>query len=455
MSEQRTISSNIARTFLVQIPNYILTLAAGILVTRQLGPEAKGALMLMTANVQLLVMFLGLNIPGAIQFFMANKKIPPARLSMIAFALLIITTAILFLVLFIIPQTGNLFLAENYEATFFKSYILISFFMTNFGAITIGFIQGSFRFKELNYLTLINSILNFAVFGSLFYCDYNHLFEVGLKEILFFYIVISFVNAGIGYLFFKKDLKTTLFSKFSSDDIKTMAAFLIPSYFSILVNFFNYRLTIWQVNYYEGTENLGYFSLALNFAQMMLLVTISINTVLFPYFSAKSEWKDALKDFGFVIKVNGVIMFFASLFLVLFSWFLVPFFYGSAFKPAVNAVQILSVGTFFCSQSQVFGHFLGARNRNWVNTFVYAIALLCVASLGPVLIPIFGIEGAAIASSASYVLMFIIFCVFLKIKFKIGLLSLIKITRADIERLRSILKRNLKKTAVVDPVNHK
>ena len=98
----------------------------------------------------------------------------------------------------------------------------------------------------------------------------------------FFYKIIQsslsiiFINAFVAFLFFRKKLKTKLFSKFTSEDVSNLTAYLVPSYVSILVNFFNYRLTIWQVNYYEGTENLGYFSLALNFAQMMLLVTLSL-----------------------------------------------------------------------------------------------------------------------------------------------------------------------------------
>lgn len=445
MTEKRTISKNITHTFIVQIPNYILTLIAGILVTRQLGPEGKGVFTLMTANIQLLVMFLGLNLPGAIQFFVANKKIEPTRLSTIGLLLLLAGSAVVFICLFLWPDAQQTLLAPNFDGLFFKTYFFISFFMANFNAMVIGFIQGSFHFKELNHLTLINSVLNFVIFTSLYYASRYNFIEAGLREVLVLSLSIIFINLFVAFLFFKKNLKTKLFSKFTSEDIGNLTAFLVPSYVSILVNFFNYRLTIWQVNYYEGTENLGYFSLALNFAQMMLLVTAAINTVLFPYFAAKEDWKDAVKDFSFVLKVNGAVMLCASVGLLLFSGFLIPLFYGEVFNPSVTAVKILAVGTFFCSQSQVFGHFLGARNKNWINTLVYILVLTCVGVMGPLLIPIYGIEGAAIASSTSYVLMFTVFCIFLKVKFKVSLLSLAKVTKSDVERLRGILNRSAKK----------
>jgi len=333
MAEKRTISKNITHTFIVQIPNYILTLIAGILVTRQLGPEGKGVFTLMTANIQLLVMFLGLNLPGAIQFFVANKKIEPTRLTTIGLFLLLAGSVIVFVCLFLWPGAQQTLLAPNFDSLFFKSYFFISFFMANFNAMTVGFIQGSFHFKELNHLTLINSVLNFVVFVSLYYASKYDFIEAGLREVLILNVSIVFINLFIAFLFFRNNLKTKWFSKFTSEDIGNLAAFLVPSYVSILVNFFNYRLTIWQVNYYEGTENLGYFSLALNFVQMMLLVTAAINTVLFPYFAAKEDWKDALKDFSFVLKVNGVVMLFATAGLLIFSSVLIPLFYGEVFNP--------------------------------------------------------------------------------------------------------------------------
>jgi len=445
MGEKRTVSGNITNTFIVQIPNYILGVAAGIFLTRQLGPEGKGAYTLLFTNVQLLVMFLGLNLPGAIQFFMANKKIEPARLTGFAFLLLFAGAGIVFILLFLIPVAGDNFLAQGYDTFFFRCYLFLSFFITNFNALIIGFLQGSYRFREVNSLSLINSVLNFIIFTAMYYASQNNLTEAGLPEVLLLTLLILFVNTIVLIFHFRRNLKMKWSLSFSAEDIRPLMKFLIPAYSSVLINFFNYRLTIWLVNFYEGTEDLGYFSLALNFAQMMLMVTLAINTVLFPYFASKPDWESAVKDFGFALKINMCIMLSATLALVLFSPFLIPLFYGEVFTPAIIPVQILAVGTFFCSQAQVFGHFLGARNKNWINTFIYSIALISLAVLGLFLVPEYGIKGAALASGVSYLIMFTVFCVFVRVKYKVALLSLFIITKADIQRARNILTRVLKK----------
>lgn len=445
MSEPRTISKNITQTFIVQIPNYVLGVIAGIFLTRHLGPEGKGVYTLFLTNVQLLVMFLGLNLPGAIQYFMANKNIDPVRLKGISMWMLTISSLIVFTFLFLIPGGGETFLTKDYDTFFFRCYIFISFLVTNFNALLTGFLQGNHQFGAVNRLSLINSTLNFVLFTSLYFASQYKLITAGLSEVLILTMFVLAVNTFVLLIAFHKYVKIKWNLSFSKEDLKPLLVFLIPAYISVLVNFFNYRLTIWLVNYYGGAEDLGYFSLALNFAQMMLIVTLAINTVLFPYFASKTDWESAVNDFRFALKINMGIMLSATLFLVLFSSFLIPLFYGEVFNPSVDAVKILAIGTFFCSQSQVFGHFLGARNKNWVNTIIYATALTCLGVLGVFLVPLYSIEGAAIASGVSYLVMFTIFCIFVKVKYNVGLLSLFIISKQEIERAKSILSRITKR----------
>lgn len=445
MSESRTISKNITQTFIVQIPNYVLGVVAGIFLTRHLGPEGKGVYTLLLTNVQLLVMFLGLNLPGAIQYFMANKNIEAARLKGISLVFLLIGSAIVFIILFLLPGGGETFLTAENDTFFFRCYIFISFLITNFNALLTGFLQGSHQFHAVNKLSLINSILNFILFTSLYYASRYNFISPDLSTVLVVTVFVLLINTGVLFFSFQRLVKIKWGLHFKSVDLKTLFKFLLPAYISVLVNFFNYRLTIWLVNYYEGTENLGYFSLALNFAQMMLMVTMAINTVLFPHFASKEDLKSAVNDFSFALKINIGLMLGATLVLVLFSGFLIPVFYGEVFNPSVDAVKILAIGTFFCSQAQVFGHFLGARNMNWVNTIIYSVALVCMGVLGVLFTPLYGIEGAALASGISYFFMFTIFCIFVRIKFNIRLLSLFIITKDEIERAKGILSRTLKK----------
>jgi O-antigen/teichoic acid export membrane protein len=441
MSEQRSVSGNITNTFIVQIPNYILGIIAGIFLTRQLGPEGKGVHTLLLTNIQFLVMILGVNLPGAIQYFVAGEKMKSSRLAGLSIVILLTGTLLVYILVFLVPFTSNKLLAESYGGLFFKTYLFVSFIATYLNAILTSFLQGNSRFREVNRLSLINSLLNFLIFTSMFYAAKNNWINAGLREALILTFFILFFNTLVLLYFFGKYIRVNWRLSISKEDSKVLLKFLIPAFISVMVNFFNNRLTIWLVENYSGVKELGYFSLALNTAQIMLMVTLSINMVLFPYFAARLDWDTAVKNFSFALKINMCIMAIGALALVLLAPVLIPLVYGEEFYPSVVPVQILAGGTFFCAQTQVFGNFLGARNKNWVNTFIYLAALLTLGTLGFFLVPDHGINGAAVASGISYFVMFTIFCIFVRIKYGIGLVSLLLINKSDIHRLKNILSR--------------
>jgi O-antigen/teichoic acid export membrane protein len=178
---------------------------------------------------------------------------------------------------------------------------------------------------------------------------------------------------------------------------------------------------------------------------MLLMITAAINIVMFPHFSSQKNLSKAKEDLVLVFKVNAYIIAAISLFMFLISAWLIPLFYGIEFSPSVLPFNILVLGTLFLSMAQVFGHFFGAMNKNWLNSILYSIVLFVLAGLSFLLVPNYGIIGGAWASTASYVLLFLLFTVMAARKFNIIPHSLFTIKNADIKRVKSLYKKFLKK----------
>jgi len=94
--------------------------------------------------------------------------------------------------------------------------------------------------------------------------------------------------------------------------------------------------------------------------------------------------------------------------LAVVSYWLVPLVFGSAYRGAVPLLWILTPGSVFLSGSQVTGDLLRGRHHptvvamaQWVGTIFTVILLLA-------LLPLFGVYGAAIASTVSYGIAFAI-----------------------------------------------
>lgn len=433
-------SSNIFQTFLVQIPNYILGVIAGIYMTRQLGPEGKGIYTLFMANMQLLVMFLGANLIRGLQYFISNGKIESSKLWSISLSFLLIATIICAGLIFFPLPLDELFFAKGFTSCFYKSWLVLSFFLNALNSIFIGFMQGKMKFSRINLVSLINAILNFFVFTALFYLSQSGYLHAGIKEVLILSIIIIFINTGLYLLMFKKTIKEFKIVKFSlKNDLSQLMQFLIPSYISILINFFNYRFIIWIINYYHSSEQLGYFSLALSFTQMALMGTMSVNIVMFSHFSSQKDINMAINDFKIAFKINFYLIILLTVFLILISAWIIPLFYGSVFIPSITPFNILAIGTIFLSQAQVFGHFFGAMNKNWSNSAVYLIVLTILIILSFLIVPDYGIIGGAWVNTISY---FILCCIFFYLMFKnykVSVKTLIILNKEDISRLKKLI----------------
>ncbi|MFH2141729.1 MAG: oligosaccharide flippase family protein [Bacteroidota bacterium] len=434
------VSKNIFYSFFVQIPNYILGIAAGIYMTRQLGPEGKGIYTLFIANMQLLVMFLGMNLSGGLQYFVSSGKIMASKLWSISLASLVIVTIICAGLLFLPLPFDEIFFEKGYSSLFYRGWLLISFFLAVLNSVFIGFLQGKKKFAYINLVSLINAIINFFVFTSLFYLAQNRYLFVGIREVLLFTLGILFINSGLYFILFKNNIKSIKIVKFSlKEDVGTLSHFLIPSYISILINFFNYRFIIWIINYYHSSEQLGYFSLALGFSQMTLMVTMSLNIVMFSHFSSQKDVNIAIKDFIIAFKVNLYIIVFITGFLVMISSWVIPLFYGSIFTPSVIPFNILALGTIFLSQAQVFGHFFGAMNKNWTNSMAYITVLTLLIIMSFLVVPDYGIIGGAWVNTISYFILCAIFFYLIFKKYKVSIKSLLIINKEDIIRFKNLI----------------
>jgi O-antigen/teichoic acid export membrane protein len=82
---------------------------------------------------------------------------------------------------------------------------------------------------------------------------------------------------------------------------------------------------------------------------------------------------------------------------------LVPFFFGSQFDAAVTVTYIVLPGTVFLSARRVLSEGLKGRGYPLAGTVGELVSLAWIAVALAVLVPLWGINGAAFALTSSYV----------------------------------------------------
>ena len=138
-------------------------------------------------------------------------------------------------------------------------------------------------------------------------------------------------------------------------------------------------------------------------------------------------------------RVTFIITVILALFLSLISYPLVYLLYGIEFVAAAWVIVLYSPGLIFQVAARLSIKFYAAQGRPLKNSMVYIIGLLCSLPFYFLLIPKYGINGAAVASSIAY---FAAFCFsFYQIyrEYKLPLIDIIRLRAEDINYVRNLI----------------
>ncbi len=84
------------------------------------------------------------------------------------------------------------------------------------------------------------------------------------------------------------------------------------------------------------------------------------------------------------------------------SWFFIPFIFGKSFYQAIAASQILAIGIIFIAQQFVFASYFKAVDKLSIPAIASWAGVVITIALDIMLIPVFGIAGAAWATTIAY-----------------------------------------------------
>jgi O-antigen/teichoic acid export membrane protein len=315
-------------------------------------------------------------------------------------------------------------LGQSFEENMGKNTLVYSFIFLLSGII-IFFFAGD----KIYYLTLVTSILCFAflsAFSSFF--QYQENFKVFnvlsiLRPIIIFIIFLL--------LFFKNDVisleKALIYYTGGSILILIITAFYYLKKAKIIFSkdFFNYQYylygvkniinkvlsltlyasTVYCISYLSDNNVVAYFFVASSISKMVWILPDSAGNLLYPKF-LKIE-QDYLKE-----DVEKEMFYYAQVVFILNLFFLVSFFivgkfflglfYNESYLVSFMPILILLIGNQGMVYYKLIGRYLSAIDK-W-NPIYYSlfVAIIVNVVFNFLLIPKFGLIGAAIATSLSF-----------------------------------------------------
>jgi len=402
------ILRSIVNTFLVQFPSLALGVSSGVLTARILGPSGKGALTVLQADAQLFLLFFGFSMSTATVYFVASKKMDVHTIlgsSLCLLGLGTVLTSLIVLAAHTAPWSG-LLVPAGYWTTLTSIYLIASFALHFAQATILAIFQGLQHFKWVNRLSLLANALNVLAIATVGYAGLTGLFRVQLDHVLAGTLVALAITTAVGIgILLRRTQGVPKPIIPSGSELRQFGSFLAKAHLANALQFLNYRLDVWFVQHYQGVAQLGLYSLAVNAAQLLWMISLPVSGILLPYLAANTQETVGSRlalasrlNFNVVAGVAGLAFISAGA--------LFPLVYGDAFAGSVTSFRILLPGMLFSCATKIFVAYLLARNFVHVTLVASLVGAICTLVLDIWLIPIWGIIGASIATALSYLATF-------------------------------------------------
>ncbi|QSG07094.1 polysaccharide biosynthesis C-terminal domain-containing protein [Halapricum desulfuricans] len=230
---------------------------------------------------------------------------------------------------------------------------------------------------------------------------------VGLVGVFVGYVVATFVAAGVLWWSFARDVDVTLgrIRRALRSQGREIASFGAVQTFGGLAGILLHRTDILLVNYFGTVTESGIYRAALVPAEVIWFVPFVIQLSLLQ--NASNHW--ANDDLGQIDADTAVSFKYAFLAMTLFGVGLfglaeefVVLYFGPAYASAATPLRILLVGAFLFGLSRAFTPTLKATGHNVATEVVTGVGLIANVALNLLLIPRFGMTGAATGTALSY-----------------------------------------------------
>lgn len=397
------LATNAAGTLTRQVVVGFLQLATIVIIARLFGPEGNGIYAVALLLPSMLATFLNLGIGSANVYYLGSKQfsLRKVRRSCVKIS---ITLSMLGIVIgsLIIQFKADVFFPEVDRSILWLA--LLSFPVS----LILGFIssifQGIQKFKEFNIALLVQpvvmltGVIGLAVFES-----------VNLYNLLLIHIaggLLSLLFSGIClHKYVRADEGRSIEKNYS----KPALSYGYKAHLSNVMAFVNYKADIFLVSFFLNPASAGIYVIAVQLTERLWIVSQAVSTVLLPRLSELSEESD--KRLQITPLISRLTLYSTALLSIGFAaivYPLVKYIFGMSYIDAYLPLLILLPGVVLASAARILANDFAAQGRPELNLYASIFVVTCNIIGNVFLIPMYGLAGAAMATSIAYTINFLI-----------------------------------------------
>lgn len=413
----RKIKSIIKNPYVFSIITKIFVVLIGFFFTvfqsRFLGPEIKGQVATLNSITSISSIILALGIYQAYPYYKrtSEKDVLPIFLKIIIW-MLIVYTCISVTIVIVFD------LSVKYVVAFLVSPLLA--FDSGISYITL--------VEVPNRKNACDMIVNVA--------------ELVLVIAMWFFAKPSFI-LGVLIITIKDIVKAFIFAFWWRKSILLRSEPIIPwisklvkfglfPMLSLLMTTLNYRVDVLMLDGRVADAAIGIYSVGVQLAERVWMLPDAMKGVLVSNLTkGKGEG-----EVSYVIRTCNTICLLLALAIIILGQPFINIFFGKAYSEAYQITLVMLVGVF----SMIYYKMIGSYNIAWgkqrTNLIFLGISVIANVLMNLILIPVWGIYGAGIASVMSYTICSTLFIIYFCYKTKQPFKGMIFMDRNDWSRLK-------------------
>ncbi|MFT7625377.1 MAG: O-antigen/teichoic acid export membrane protein [Myxococcota bacterium] len=395
----RKLGADVMGTFARRTGGSLLQFVTVILVARLFGPEGSGAYSLVLLLPGMLSTFMNAGFAPANIYYLGSKRVDVRTSIRVALRL----TAHISLIGVAIGALCLGFAADRLFPGIDQTLLWIGlaiFPLSLLLSFLSSVLQGLQRFKELNLVLLVRPGLTCILVAGMAL--------TGMRELTWVIVadLVGLIAASVLILRrLRQQLAGVPLREAESDFRGKALHYGFRAYLSNILAFVNYRADLFLVNLLIDPAAAGIYAVSAQLARQVGVISQTVSTVLLPHLSSlDSEEQRRKRLTPLISRWVALITLLGAVALAIIAGPTLGIVFGSEFAAGFSVLLLLLPGAVTVAPGRILANDLASRGRPELNTYVSAVVVVVNLTGNLLLIPRFGLEGAATSTSLAYIL---------------------------------------------------
>jgi O-antigen/teichoic acid export membrane protein len=375
-------------TFTLRFISAVINLLIAVVVSQYLGASGKGEQGIMLTTIALIILFDNLVGGASVIYLTPRLKIKNILLASYIWSIFITLSSYFIL-----------YFTELVEAKYQLPVAILSG-MCSIASINNSVLIGKEKINQSNMLNFLIPLFTFLLLVIFFVSGWM----LSIKAYLVALFVTYVVNIIAGFYFLSPHLKNqpkhTL--KEIPSTLGTMLKYGCQNQMAHVFQLLSFRISFFVLEYYWSKSQVGIYSNGVSIIESVWMISSSITLLQYSRIVNSTDKKYALQLTELLTKYGMLVAFVALIPIVLLPSAVYTTIFGPDFSELNRLIWVLAPGIWVFNYTLILGHYFSGTGRYYINAIASGVGFIVTIVAVFILVPKFGIYGAAISATISY-----------------------------------------------------